>query len=172
MALSFPLKTQGRWDSEMHKQVVNDELQWWFVNPVTFVPGRYFRINEISGLLKRPSVQKRKSVPALFVRISETSGLSEPGLTKHHCIFILTFSDFCLQHYQLPLPVICFKNVHYGRGPCCDNLQNAALNSNYHKKVQIPVFSSQCSCYYTLCLFHFLSDIRLISGLIAIASAT
>ena len=26
MALSFPLKTQGRWDSEMHKQVLNDEL--------------------------------------------------------------------------------------------------------------------------------------------------
>ena len=26
IALSFPMKTQGRWDSEMHKQVVNDEL--------------------------------------------------------------------------------------------------------------------------------------------------
>ena len=25
-ALSFPLKTKGGWDSEMHKQVVNDEL--------------------------------------------------------------------------------------------------------------------------------------------------
>ena len=54
-----------------------------------------------------------------------------------------------------------------------DNLQNAAQNANYHKKVQIPVFSSQLSCYYTLCLFHFLSDIRLISGLMgAIALAT
>ena len=58
-------------------------VQWWFVNPDTFVPGRYFRINEFSGLLNRPSVQKRKSVPALFVRISEISGLSEPGLTNH-----------------------------------------------------------------------------------------
>ena len=61
-------------------------VQWWFINPDTFVPGRYFRINEFSGLLNRPSVQKRKLVPALFVRISEISGLSEPGLTNHHCI--------------------------------------------------------------------------------------
>ena len=64
------------------------QLQWWFVYPDTFVPGRYFRINEFSGLLKRPSVQKRKSVPALFVRISAISGLSEPGLTNHHCTLL------------------------------------------------------------------------------------
>ena len=50
-----------------------------------FVTGRYFRINEFSGLLNRLSVQERKSIPALFVRISEISGLSEPGLTNHHC---------------------------------------------------------------------------------------
>ena len=62
-------------------------VQWWIVNPDTFVSGRNFRINEFSGLLNRPSVQKRKSVPALFVRISEISGLSEPGLTNHHCIW-------------------------------------------------------------------------------------
>ena len=65
------------------------QVQWWFVNPGTFVPGQYFRINEFSGLLNRPSVQERKSVPALFVRISEISGLSEPGLTNHHCTFVL-----------------------------------------------------------------------------------
>ena len=64
--------------------------QWCFVNPDMFVPGRCFRINEFSGLLNRPSVQKRKSVPALFVRISEISGLSELGLTNHHCTFIVT----------------------------------------------------------------------------------
>ena len=62
------------------------QVQWWFVNPDTFVPIWYFRINEFSGLPNRPSDQKRKSVPALFVRISEISGLSEPGLTNHHCI--------------------------------------------------------------------------------------
>ena len=61
-------------------------LQWWFVYPDTFVPGRYFRINEISGLLNRPLVRTWKSVPTLFVRTSEISGLSEPGLTNHHCI--------------------------------------------------------------------------------------
>ena len=60
-------------------------IQWWLVNPGTFVPGRNFRINEFSGLLNRPTVQKRKSVPAPFVRISEIYGLSEPGLTNHHC---------------------------------------------------------------------------------------
>ena len=48
--------------------------------------------------------------------------------------FILTFSDFCLQHFQLPLPVICFKNVHYRRRSFRNNLKNAARNSNYHKK--------------------------------------
>ena len=49
--------------------------------------------------------------------------------------FILTFSDFCINHYQLPLAVICFKNVHYMQRPFRDNLQNAAQNSNYHKKI-------------------------------------
>ena len=34
----------------------------------------------------------RKSVPELFVRTSEISGLSEPGLTNHHCI-ILAFNN-------------------------------------------------------------------------------
>ena len=69
------------------KGLCTRNVQWWFVNPDTFVPGIYFRINEFSRLLKRPSVQKRKSVPALFVRISEISGLSEPGLTNHHCTY-------------------------------------------------------------------------------------
>ena len=52
----------------------HNSIQWWFVNPDTFVPGRYFRINEFSGLLNRPSAQEQRSVPALFVRISEISG--------------------------------------------------------------------------------------------------
>ena len=73
----------------MHFICKRKDIQWWFVNPDTFAPDRYFRINEFSGLLKHPSVQKRKSVPALFVRISEISGLSEPGLTNHHCMLIL-----------------------------------------------------------------------------------
>ena len=68
-------------------------LQWWFVIPDTFVPSWYFRINKFSGLLNLPSVQKRKSVPALLVRISEISGLSEPGLTNHHCISHVSDGD-------------------------------------------------------------------------------
>ena len=71
-------------------------IKWWFVNPDTFVPGRYFRINEFSGLLNCPSVQERKSVTALFVRISEISRLSEPGLTNHHCTrHIETCNESC-----------------------------------------------------------------------------
>ena len=77
------------WEHKRDKTVwcvfIKLDIQWWFVNPDTFVPSQYFRINKFFGLLKRPSVQKRKSVPALFVRISEISGLSEPGLTNHHC---------------------------------------------------------------------------------------
>ena len=79
-------------------------IQWWFVNPDTFVPGQYFRINEFSGLLNRPSVQKRKLVPALFVRISEISGLSEPGLTNHHCTLIIInviLYMYLFQHNQI-----------------------------------------------------------------------
>ena len=67
---------------------VDIRVQWWFVNPDTFVPGQYFRIIKFSGLLNRPWVQEQKSVPALFVRINEISGLSEPGLTNHHCTLL------------------------------------------------------------------------------------
>ena len=64
---------KGVWYTYSHAKWIGGDnpwlwrlVQWWFVNPGTFVPGRYFRINEFSGLLKRPSVQKRTSVPALF----------------------------------------------------------------------------------------------------------
>ena len=46
--------------------VTENDIQWWFINADMFVPNRYFRINKISGLLNRPSVQKRKSVFALL----------------------------------------------------------------------------------------------------------
>ena len=48
--------------------------------------------------------------------------------------FILTFSDFCLEHYQLPLPVMCLNNDHYRGRPSRDNLENAAPNSNISQK--------------------------------------
>ena len=69
-------------------------VQWWFVKPDTFVLGQYFRINEFSGLLNRPLVRTRISVPPLFVPTSEISGLSEPGLTNHHCI-LYSLHDLC-----------------------------------------------------------------------------
>ena len=61
------------------------QIQWWFFYLDTFVPGLYFRINEFSGLLNHPLVRTWKSVPTFFVRTSEISGLSEPGLMNHHC---------------------------------------------------------------------------------------
>ena len=73
-------------------------IQWWFVYPDTFVPCRYFRINEFSGLLNRPLVRTWKSVPTLFVRTKEISGLSEPGLTNHHCIYILDSKNTKKKH--------------------------------------------------------------------------
>ena len=50
-------------------------VQWWFVYPDTFVPGRYFRINEFSSLLNRPLVRTGKSVPTLFVWTNKISRL-------------------------------------------------------------------------------------------------
>ena len=64
-------------------------IQWWFV-PDTFVPRRYFRINEFSGLLNRPLVQTWKLAPTLLVQTSKISGLSEPGWTNHHCRWFMT----------------------------------------------------------------------------------
>ena len=61
-----------------------------------YVPGLYFRINEFSRLLNRPIFWTRKSVPSLFVRTSEISGLSEPGLTNHDCICIVLFATALL----------------------------------------------------------------------------
>ena len=97
-----------------------NSLQWWFVNPGTFVPRRYFQIDEFSGLLNRPSVQERKSVPTLFFRISEISGLSEPGLTNHHCIWYVlskflskpqVFSDKRFSQVSSVIP--CFTYLSY-----------------------------------------------------------
>ena len=86
---------------------------------------------------------------------------------------VLTFSDFCLQHYQLCATRILFWNDHFRPRPSVDNLQIAPPNS-MHQKVKGCVLSNQYSCYYdTFCLFHFMKDIRIISGLIGtIAFAT
>ena len=83
-------------------------LQWRFIYPDTFVPGRSFRINEFSGLLNHPLVRTWKLVPSLFVRTSEISGLSEFGLTNHHCTIypktkkVLGYTSFIISVY-LPI---------------------------------------------------------------------
>ena len=51
----YPTKIKPFTVSDKEKSNAYDKLlQWWFVNPDTFVPGRYFLINEFSGLLNRP----------------------------------------------------------------------------------------------------------------------
>ena len=35
---------------------IRKQVQWWFVYPDTFVPGRYFQINKFSGLLNHPFI--------------------------------------------------------------------------------------------------------------------
>ena len=81
------------------------DIQWWLVYPDTFVPGRYVRINEFSGLLNRPLVRTWKSVPTLFVRTNEISGLSEPGLTNHHCN-----ESMAIALSTLPNSFICWRD--------------------------------------------------------------
>ena len=87
----------------------------------TFVPSWYFPINEFSWLLNRPSVQKWKSVPALFVRISEISGLSEPGLTNHHCTCCVKFAI----KVKRPSNLVPFKDIISGK--CTSNMKSLSL---------------------------------------------
>ena len=86
-------------------------ILWCFVYPDKFIPSWYFRINE---LLNRPLVQTWKSVPTLFVRTSEISGL----VTNHHCIlfsspYLFEKGVTCLTTYLFALdwiillPIIC-----------------------------------------------------------------
>ena len=53
----------------------------------SFIRTRLFPV-DISRLLNRPIARTWKSVPTLFVRISEISWLSEPRLTNHHCTLV------------------------------------------------------------------------------------
>ena len=109
-----PALVNVTWDFDIILTTTNICVQWWFVKPDLFVPGQYFRINDFSGLLNRPLVRTRKSVPALFVRTSEISGLSEPGLTNHHCIhFFLPLSR------RLLLVLGLYTEVCYPRATRC-----------------------------------------------------
>ena len=141
----------------MHKQVMNDKQKQKYRGMFETQKSRNKTSSGDIGLnirtLASPKVGQDQVSGGVSVPCRHATPVADVQWTL--ITFILTFSDFCLQHYQLPLPVICFKNVHYRRRPFRDNLQNAAPSSNYHKKVHIPVFSSQCSCM--LCFVYFIS---------------
>ena len=60
------------------KKIKYMHVQWWFVNPDTFVPCWYFRINEFSGLLNRLLVQKWKSFPTLLTGLARFPDYRSP----------------------------------------------------------------------------------------------
>ena len=95
---------------------------------------------------------------------SSTQGLEQRVTTRHGALYsaeylgkmlvwnaqkggrwwitlILTISEFCLEHYQLPLSVFCFKNDQFRLRPSPDNLQMAAPYSNVSQKK----YSVQCT---------------------------
>ena len=61
--------------------------------------------------MNRPSAKEQKLVPVLFVRISEISGLSEPGLTNHHCT-VLTLANHC--ENKVVTNIVSCKSYHAG----------------------------------------------------------
>ena len=50
----------------------------------------------------------------------------------------LTFSDFCLQHYQLLLPEICFKMITIAGGLPAIICKILPLIQMYHRKYKFP----------------------------------
>ena len=67
------------------------ELQWWFVYPDMFVPGRHFRIKEFSRITELPISLDMEIGSLTFFQTSKISGLSEPALRNHHCTCLLLF---------------------------------------------------------------------------------
>ena len=68
-------------------------VQWWFIYPDTFVPSRYFWINEFSRLHESPVSLDVEIGSKTFVRTSKISWLSEPRLTNHQCT--VTYVQLC-----------------------------------------------------------------------------
>ena len=100
----LPLVIQLVHSFNVNCTILVNYVKWWFVKPDMFVPGQYFWINEFFGLLNRPLVQPRKSVPALFVRTSVISVLSEPKLTNHHC-----YINQQPAVYKMPSPKVSYR---------------------------------------------------------------
>ena len=83
-------------------------------------------------------------------------GILESAMQKGGITFILTISDFCLQNYQLPHNYFVLKMTARKPGLLTIICKLMLHIQMYRKKVQGPVSSSQFSCNYTFCLFHFL----------------
>ena len=62
-------------------------VQWWFVYPDTFVPGQKVPDKRVFRITESPIGPDMEIGSRTFVRTSEISGLSEPGLTNRHCIW-------------------------------------------------------------------------------------
>ena len=62
---------------------------------------------------------------------------------------IITLSDFCFQHYQLPLPIFCLKIASIGEGYRND-LQMLPQIQMYRKKLQHTVQRSIFMLLYDL----------------------
>ena len=82
-------------------------IQWWFVNPDTFVPAGNFRINEFSGLLNRPS----PDITEILINVLYCSRLiaSFRGIyvVLKRAVFLLLFSMI----WTLKRPFYCFFSV-------------------------------------------------------------
>ena len=82
-------------------------LQWWFVNPDTFVPARNFRINEFSGLLNRPSPDVRELLINVFNCSQLIASFWGIYVALKRAVSLLLFSMF----WPLKRPVYCFFSV-------------------------------------------------------------
>ena len=93
-------------------------VQWWFVNPDTFVPARNFRINEFSGLLNLPSPdvsEPLRNRTELFTAYCFFSGnlcgplllLFSMFLAFGKAVLLLLFGMF----WPLERPFYCFFSV-------------------------------------------------------------
>ena len=103
----------------------------------------------ISGLSEQLTF--RKSVPKLFVRTSEISGLSEPGLTNHHCIYmqkcIYLLFMFSYYDYDGIIGYVVTFNEHFHRIIVTLKFINISVSTAYFCFGQ----SLQQKLYYNTC---------------------
>ena len=82
-------------------------IQWWFVNPDTFVPAGNFRINEFSGLLNRPSPDVRE----LLINVLYCSQLIASFRGIYVALKRVAFCFFSVCFWPLKRPLYCFFSI-------------------------------------------------------------